>query len=145
MVAHLVRDVVSGCTYYNEWAQQSEIARYTLPKLLALSSAEPESILVARANEAPVGFCTSHNDGMGLIWLGWIGVASPWRRQGLAMELLERLLDGASARGAHKVWCDTRVPNVASAAMLEKAGFARLCELRNHWYGLDYYLWEKPA
>jgi ribosomal protein S18 acetylase RimI-like enzyme len=144
-VEGLFQQVVGESSYYNEWAKRSELVRYTAEKLAQMGSTEPESVLVARAGDDLAGFCFSHNDGMGLIWLGWVGVAEGYRRRGVAEALVRRLIDGAAPRGGHKVWCDTRIGNKPSEAFFKKLGFVVVCELRNHWYGLDYYLWEKEG
>jgi len=46
-------------------------------------------------------------------------------------------------RDCHKVWCDTKVDNVQSISLLISLGYTKVATLKNHWYGLDYYLWEK--
>ena len=55
---------------------------------------------------------------------------------------MEALKASLPARGAHKVWCDSRADNVESIATLERAGFRRIASLENHWFNQDYLLWE---
>jgi ribosomal protein S18 acetylase RimI-like enzyme len=139
----LFQTIVRASTYYNEWAKKTELDRYSAAKLAEMAASEPESVVVARAGGELAGFCFSHNDSLGLVWLDWVGVAESCRRRGLARTLVRHLIEAAPARGAHKIWCDTRVGNAAAATIFEKLGFERICELRNHWYGLDYYLWQR--
>lgn len=141
--AELLDRVVSSLDYYNERARREELAKYTKTQLLQIIQEEPDAVLVARWSGKIVGFCISYYDD-GLIWLSWFGVDDACRGQGVGRTLLEALEATAGRRHAHKIWCDTRVPNEKSARVLVAAGFQRLTMLKNHWYGQDFYLWEKP-
>jgi len=141
-VEELFRDVVSPLTYYNSRALEEELTKYAAAHLEALVDQDPDAILVARIDAELVGFCISSYDD-GLLWLAWFGVSASARGRGFGVYLLEALERSASRRRAHKVWCDTRTSNEVSARVLERAGYNRIAELTNHWYGQDFYLWEK--
>lgn len=143
VVADLFRQVVSGCAYYNDWARGLEIAKHSAENLSALIDDDPDAILLARSDGDPVGFCISDCDS-GLVWLSWMGVSPARRKHGIATALVTELIARAPRRGAHKIWCDSRMSNVESAKVLGRCGFRRICELRNHWCKQDFYLWERP-
>ncbi len=140
-LAALMRSTIEGLSYYNERAKDAELAKYTAAGLRALRDSDSHAVLVARDDRGLIGFCVSRYDD-GTIWLSWFGTAARVRRQGVAAALLQALAKTLPARNAHKIWCDSRVDNVESASVLERAGFRRIATLTNHWFGQDYYLWE---
>lgn len=141
-LASLMRDVIEPLTYYNERARRAEVAKYTAAHLRALAADDPQAVLVARDDEGLAGFCVSRYDD-GTVWLSWFGVAGRARGHGLGAALIAALGATLPSRGAHKIWCDSRTDNVESRAVLERAGFQRIATLTNHWFGQDYYLWER--
>jgi len=137
----LMRDTIEPLTFYNERARRAELARYTADGLRALVAEDAQSVLVARDGASLVGFCVSRFDD-GSVWLSWFGTAERARGRGIGAALLAALAETLPSRDAHKIWCDSRVENTRSAAVLERAGFRRIATLTNHWYGQDYHLWE---
>lgn len=140
-LATLMRDTIEPLAYYNERARRAELAKYAADALRALVAGDPQAVLVARDGTGLVGFCISRFDD-GTIWLSWFGTAAHARGRGIGAALLAALGETLPARHAHKVWCDSRVDNVESRSVLERAGFQRIATLTNHWYNQDYFLWE---
>lgn len=143
-VAGLMREVIAATPYYTDEAKRSEIAKYPEEALREAAAADPDAVLVAKADGEVVGFCVSRPDD-GLVWLSWFGVDPAWRGRGVADALLARLEEATRARGVHKVWCDSRTDNLPSRRALARAGFREICTVENHWYGLDFVLLEKPV
>jgi ribosomal protein S18 acetylase RimI-like enzyme len=137
----LMRDTIQPLAYYNERARAAELAKYTSEGLRASVAEDPQAVLVARDDRGLIGFCISRFDD-GTIWLSWFGTAAGARGRGIGASLLAALAKTLPSRHAHKVWCDSRVDNVESKSVLERAGFRRIATLANHWYGQDYFLWE---
>jgi RimJ/RimL family protein N-acetyltransferase len=52
-------------------------------------------------------------------------ISEQWRGQGLAQELVAALVDNALKKGATKIFAHTGADNPASAAVLERCGFAQ--------------------
>lgn len=140
-LAELMHDVIRPLTIYNDRAIQAELTKYTPGTLRALAAKDPLDVLVARDATGLTGFCISRFDD-GTVWLSWFGTAARARCRGVGSSLLAALADTLPARGAHKIWCDSRTDNLKSKAVLERFGFRRLATLTNHWYGQDYFLWE---
>jgi ribosomal protein S18 acetylase RimI-like enzyme len=140
-VASLMRSVIEPLGYYNDRARAEELAKYTPDALRAAAEEEHFAVLVARDDDRIVGFCVSRYDDA-LVWLSWFGAHPDWRGRGVGRSLLASLGSTLAARNAHKVWCDTRTDNLLSQAVLSRFGFTKLAELRNHWYGQDFLLWE---
>jgi ribosomal protein S18 acetylase RimI-like enzyme len=138
----LIAAVVRPLHYYNDRARREELRKYTPDGLLALVKDDPDSVLVAERSSLLLGFAISQYDA-GLLWLSWFGVAQESRGQGVGLRLLDAVEHSAGTRHAHKVWCDSRMANVESARALTAAGYQQVCQLTNHWYGQDFYIWEK--
>ena len=136
-----MRETIEPLQYYNERARREELAKYSQEGLRGLMDEEAEAVLVARFGARIVGFCVSRYDD-GTVWLSWFGTSADARGKGVGSALLAALAQSLSRRRAHKIWCDTRVENVRSGAVLERAGFKRIATIANHWYGQDFHLWE---
>ena len=136
-----MRATIQPLAIYNERAIRAELAKYTPETLRALDARDKHALIVARDDVGLTGFCVSRFDD-GTVWLSWFGTATRARDRGVGAALLAALAGTLRARDAHKIWCDSRVDNVESKSVLERAGYRRITTLVNHWYGQDYFLWE---
>jgi RimJ/RimL family protein N-acetyltransferase len=136
-------DVLREIPYYNALAKKEESKKYTVSKLKEKIVEDRYSVVCAiNDKHEVVGLLFNHFDDY-TIWIDWIGVRKDQRRKGIAQQLLMDLLRTAKLRGCHKIWCDCRTTNEPSKAALAKAGFRKIAEIRNHWYGQDFILWER--
>ena len=140
--ARLLETAISTSPHYTTIAKLEEIAAHTAEKLQANLEVDALSAIGVFADQELAGVVVSSVDA-GLLWLGWIVVGGTWRGRGLSHELMRAFEARAAQRGAHKIWCDSRVGNDASKHLLERHGYTTVVTLFSHWYGLDYYLWEK--
>ena len=134
--------VVMALPCYSAEAKAGELAKYTAHELCDRIHDDLESVLVARVHDKLVGFCFSNKDDQA-IWLAWLGVHPDYRRLGIGKLLLDRLEQRAKRLASHKIWCDSRTDNRASAALLRRQGYEQICTLRRHWYRQDFFIWEK--
>ena len=65
-----------------------------------------------------------------------IGVLPEYRRLGIAKELLGRLLEGMSERGAGVCFLEVRSRNTSAISLYERSGFRRI-SVRRGYYGDD--------
>jgi ribosomal protein S18 acetylase RimI-like enzyme len=140
-VSRLFSQVVAELPYYNVEAKDSETKQHSPAALRHSVAEDPYSVMVAKA-DGIVGFCISRYDD-GLIWLAWFGVHPLHRHRGIASALLDRLEHTLPERNSHKIWCDSRTNNEPSIKLLSSRCYEQICTVRNHWYGLDFILWEK--
>ena len=140
--AVLLETAISSSPHYNAVAKLEEIAGLTPANLRANLELDASSAIGVFVDQNLAGVVVSSVDA-GLLWLGWIVVGDIWRGRGLSHELMRSLEGSATQRGVHKIWCDSRVGNTASQHLLEQHGYVIVVTLERHWYGLDYYLWEK--
>lgn len=142
-IANLFSRILSSLPYYNSLAKENELTKYTSEKLAEKQMQDKYSALVALSkSERIVGFCFSHFDDF-TIWLDWFGVEPSKRNKGVGTAIMRALLETATERHAHKIWCDTRSSNEPSKALLRKLGFKEIAEVKNHWYRQDFILWER--
>jgi ribosomal protein S18 acetylase RimI-like enzyme len=97
--------------------------------------------LVINLGDDAVGFSITRHDA-DLWWICWFGVVPSARGDGVGRKLIENVIKVARARGVPKVWCDTRSENEKSIRILWEIGFERICDIRGHWFGQDYVLWQ---
>jgi RimJ/RimL family protein N-acetyltransferase len=141
-VATLFRAIIANLTYYNELAVQTELEKYSAPNLLIKRHEDPYSIIVLKAEQKIIGYCFSRFDDY-TVWLEWFGVAMEHRKKGLGAALLQMLEEASKERKSHKIWCDCRTDNARSKIVLENNGFELITEIKRHWYGQDFFLWQK--
>lgn len=99
--------------------------------------------LFAEEDNEIMGLATGRirEDGVGM--LGFLGVKEDRRKGGIGSKLLNRFLEEAKKRGAHKVWLFTS-PNLHSAIRLYvKTGFVPEGYMRRHSHGLDLIIYSK--
>jgi RimJ/RimL family protein N-acetyltransferase len=136
----LLRQIILESPHYSQAAKDSEIAALT-----AQLEAQPHTALVALEHGAVRGVLVWSGFEAGLLWLSWIVCAPEARGRGLGLELVQAFHEFAKQQGVHKTWCDSRIGNLASQKLLEKAGYKQAARLEKHWYGLDYFIWERYA
>jgi ribosomal protein S18 acetylase RimI-like enzyme len=134
--------LVNSLPYYNMSAKEGEKAKYAAGELRRTIARDPEAVLIARLESRLVGFCFSNRDDQ-TVWLSWFGVAPEHRKSGVGTALLAGMERRARKLNSHKIWCDSRTDNKPSAALLRSRGYSQICILKRHWYGQDFYLWEK--
>jgi len=99
--------------------------------------------LLAEKDKEIIGLATGRvrEDGVGM--LGFLGVKKESRKEGFGSKLLNKFLEEAKKRNAHKVWLFTS-PNLHSAiALYVKTGFVPEGYMRQHSYGLDLIIYSK--
>jgi len=57
--------------------------------------------------------------------------------------LLEKCTLLAKEENCNKIWCDCLTDNLEAGAFFRKQNFTIIAQLKNHWYGQDFYLLEK--
>ena len=134
--------VVSPLDIYSEEARAGEIRKFSREEFEYRIEADPFAVTLAYSQNDLVGFSVT-DDQHGPVWLEWYGVRLDARGAGAGEAIIRHLITELPIRHATKLWCDTRTSNTQSIRLFEKLNFRRLCEVKNHWYGQDFYLWER--
>jgi len=98
---------------------------------------------LAEKDKEIIGLATGRvrEDGVGM--LGFLGVKNERREEGVGADLLNRFLEEAKKRNAHKVWLLTS-PNLHSAMRIYvKRGFVPEGCMRRYSHGLDLIIYSK--
>lgn len=141
-LSRLIKEVIAATPYYSKHAKESERKRFS-PKALAKTiRGNNQLYLVAKKRNKIIGFCNGYFDA-GLFWIDWLGVEHASREKGVALRLLTNLEKKARKKNVHKLWCDSRINNKESVALLKKASFKKAALLKKHWYKQDFYIWYK--
>lgn len=140
--AALFRRIIICCPYYSAAAKRDQIREHVGKDFNARLRRKANIYLAAYDGRELCGFCFGKEDA-GTFWIEWYGVAPEHRRQGIARALMVNLARTVRKRSIPKLWCDSRTSNRESNGMLRSMGFRRIVKIRNHWYGHDFYLWEK--
>ena len=141
-LSELFASVIQWLDIYSDDARREETRKFSAEKLTLRLEDDPRSIELAFLDQTMVGFLITEFQS-GPIWIHWYGVGQSGRRAGVGEAMLRHLIATAPGRDATRIWCDTRTNNLQSIALLKKLRFHRLCELKNHWHGQDYFLWSR--
>jgi len=144
-LAKLIHEILTEMSqYYKDEAIKTELRVYTADYIQKLINNPDFLLFKAEVNKNIVGFQIV-SIYQTLAYLEWSGVHPDYRRQGIGRALKslteEYLLKNRP--DVHKIWCDTRVTNTPSIKNLLKNGYQISALLRKHWFGEDYYLYEK--
>jgi len=142
-ISKLFHEIVSVLPYYTRSAKISEYKKYTPYDFEKLLAGDRDSVLLAfNDNEELLGYSINHFEDY-VIWIDWIGVRASARKLNVGSSLVRELSRIGRKRNCHKIWCDTRTTNNPAIAFFRKLGFRKIGKVRKHWFGLDFYLWEK--
>ncbi|MFZ6015657.1 MAG: GNAT family N-acetyltransferase [Patescibacteria group bacterium] len=141
-ISAVAQKIISETPYYTSEARAAECDKFSADNLRKILDDDKTIFLVAKHGDNVIGFCYGYFD-CGTFWADWIGVLTEYRRSGTATSLMQELNTILKATNTHKIWCDSRCDNIESNNLLQKSGFEQAAHLKRHWYGQDYYLWEK--
>jgi ribosomal protein S18 acetylase RimI-like enzyme len=141
-IAALFSRIVGSLEIYSVESREDEIRKFSPDRIAQLIDSDPDAVSVAFRGAEMAGFLITE-DQHGPVRIHWYGVNPDFRGLGLGEAILNYLITAASDRKATKIWCDTRTNNIRSISLLEKLDFVRLCEIKNHWHGQNYYLWAR--
>lgn len=141
-LATVIKSVIETTPYYNNLAKESEIAKYSEVNLSKLLENNSYYISTTWIDDKIAGFSISVYDDC-ILWIHWVGVSDWARRKGVAKRLLADLEHIAISKGCHKIWTDSLTCNTEASNLLLKSNYNVITSLSKHWYGQDFFLWEK--
>ena len=140
-----ITNTILPLTIYSDIARRAEIEKYTPEKLRSFIDDPLRLSLVAVDDtNTVVGFLFGVVDAH-VIFINWIGIAEEHRHHGHMKDLWNTMELWCKHRAVHKVWCDTNQKNLPSIAFLQSVGMNNVSDLKNFWYGHDYFIWEKSV
>lgn len=140
--ARLVSRVILGTAMYSRRAREQEAQNHSARSVRAQLPRRSNIFLEAVRAGTLEGFCFGSIYG-GVMWVEWLGTERRSRGQGVAQHLLLSLESRLRTKKVRKIWLDTRTNNNPSIALFRSLGYRKVGTLRSHWYGHDYFIWEK--
>ncbi|HYD34673.1 MAG TPA: GNAT family N-acetyltransferase [Vitreimonas sp.] len=127
---------------YKEAAKKEEAAELT-EAVIKEKLVSGSYLLIAGKLEGNIVAARVAKFDSGTLYLHLTGVLEIHQGQGIGRQMHEFTFEHLRQHypHIHKVWCDTNVKNEGGIVILEKLGFTKEAELKNHWHGDDYYLW----
>ena len=98
--------------------------------------------LLAEENNEIVGVALGR-EYAGVCNLGFLGVKKEYRRKGVGTSLLDRFIEEAKERKAHKVWLHTAPSLLPAIKLYINNGFLPEGFLRKHTHGLNLIIYSK--
>ena len=140
--SQFMQKIIEEVPYYTPEAKQSQKDLYAKDAIENNLKRASHPYVIAKIGDSIVGLCDGWGDA-GVFWIDWVGVGKEYRRQNIAEKIIKRLEEYTKEHQYHKIWCDTRTNNTESIGLMEKLGYARVGLLKDYWYHLDFYLWDK--
>ncbi|MCL4397140.1 GNAT family N-acetyltransferase [Candidatus Parvarchaeota archaeon] len=137
-----LRNLVKSSSIENSESQWSSLDPYN-DKNLNFKSMKYYPVFSAKSSDGRImGACASELYQDGLIRVDLLAVDSKYKRQGVGLSLLKKIVDFARKNKIHNIQCLSPVLNKESKKFLKKAGFRKVGKLKKYFGKQDYYLWE---
>ena len=139
----MVMDAVSTSPHYNDAFKAFEGGRLTRAYLDQLIRTDPRHVMTIRDKGELAGFILSGPE-YGVLWQYWSYVDPKYRSGTLAMRVMRNYQAVWQNDRFHKILTYSRPENKVSIALMERYGYKRVAELKQHLFGEDYLLYEFP-
>lgn len=143
LLRSLIVEAIEASPYYNEAFKTAETARLNEAFLRALIMADPWYVPLIMHRGEVAGFILQLPD-CGVLWAVWIYINPRFRETAIALAAIGFLIRHWDNGRFHKVSCLVSPENERSRAVMTHFGFTQTALLRNHIFGQDYLLLERP-
>ena len=136
-------NVIDESPHYNAEFKAWEKARLTKSYLKMLQRQDPWHVM-ALVSEGKVGGALISGPEFGAIFRYWSWIFPAFRQTRLGMHGMRAFDEHFDNGRFHKAYTFVRPENEVALALLRRYGYAETCVLRNHIFGQDYCVMEKP-
>ncbi|MFA4817390.1 MAG: GNAT family N-acetyltransferase [Parcubacteria group bacterium] len=135
-------ETISQAHHYSLHAREEEIEKFSKKSILDNIRYKDYIYIIAKRKKDIVGFACGYFDAE-TFWIDWICVGKDYQRKGIAKNIFDFLIKIAKKNNVYKIWCDTRANNKQAIALMKKMKFKKIGLLKKHWYGQNFYFWER--
>ncbi|MDQ8730701.1 GNAT family protein [Bradyrhizobium sp. LHD-71] len=143
LLRSLIVEAIDASPYYNDAFKAAEKARLSEAFLRALIIADPWYVPLIMHRGEVAGFILQLPD-CGVLWAVWIYINPRFRETAIALAAIGFLIRHWDQGRFHKVSCLVSPANERSRAVMMHFGFTQTALLKNHLFGQDYLLLERP-
>lgn len=135
--------VIDESPYYNAEFKVYEKARLTRGFLKRLQGHDPWHVM-ALLSDGEIGGALVSGPEFGAVFRYWSWIFPDFRRTHLGLHGM-RAFDAQFDNGRfHKAFTYVRPENTVALALLRRYGYTQTCVLKNHYFGQDYAVLERP-
>ena len=135
--------VIDESPHYNDEFKAYEKNRLTRGYLDVLQKHDPWHV-IALLSEGRVGGALISGPEFGAIFRYWSWIFPPFRQTRLGMHGMRAFDEHFDNGRFHKAYTFVRPENEVALALLRRYGYVETCVLKNHIFGQDYAVMEKP-
>ena len=136
-------EAIDSSPYYSDRFKAYEKRRFDRLFLRTLIAVDPWHIALAWRDGEIAGLTLTIPE-HGTLWAPWIYVTPKFQSKALGLTMLRTLLRHWDNGRFHKVAFYTRPDNTAASTVFRRLGFAEIVVLKQHIFGEDYVLFERP-
>ena len=135
--------VIDESPYYNDEFKAFEKSHMTIHLLRMLQRQDPAHVMCL-LSEGQVGGALISGAEFGAVFRYWSWIFPPFRKTRLGMHGMRAFDEHFDNGRFHKAFTFVRPENEVALALLRRYGYAQTCVLKNHIFGQDYAVMEKP-
>ena len=135
--------VIDESPHYNDEFKAWEKSRLTLPFLRLLQRHDPAHVMCL-LSEGRIGGALISGPEFGAVFRYWSWIFPAFRKTRLGMHGMRAFDEHFDNGRFHKAYTFVRPENEVAIALLTRYGYAQTCVLKNHIFGQDYAILEKP-
>lgn len=142
----LVYETIFSLPTYTKAGSEEQVLTFTPDRLREhINNGDRLNIIVTN-DENVVGFLfgiIERLQNSNVFYLEWTGVTPLYRNKGVMQSMWNRMDMWSRNNGLEGILVDTLTNNQKMIRFLQKNNMNIWTELKNHWYGQDYFLWGK--